>query len=199
MKFSIQKVKLRFDEQQIGKRIYLCSVISVSILVLVCGLFLHFFFHSVVDKACKNLQEIFSKTSLVRKKRFIRAYSIVPFVKTKNLQNGHRTVFTASTKNSSNEMFFIVKNSYEQQKKDHEIFGIYTDGFLLQSHVRKNLFTYSNFSQILGQFSALLVTEIYEQPVEMSTLKNSLGNKKESPICFFLHAIQMPITFEDFF
>ena len=117
MKFSIQKVKLRFDEQQIGKRIYLCSVISVSILVLVCGFFLHFFFQSMVDKACNKLQEIFSKTSLVKKKRFIRAYSIVPFVKTKNLQNGHRTVFTASTKNSSNEMFFIVKNSYEQRKK----------------------------------------------------------------------------------
>ena len=68
MKFSIQKVKLRFDEQQIGKRIYLCSVISVSILVLVCGFFLHFFFPSMVDKACNKLQEIFSKTSLVKKK-----------------------------------------------------------------------------------------------------------------------------------
>ena len=36
--------------------------------------------------------------------------------------------------------------------KDYEISSSYTNGFLPLSHVRRNLFTYSNFSQILGQF-----------------------------------------------
>ena len=36
-----------------------------------------------------------------------------------------------------------------------------------------------------GQFSAPLLTGTYKQPVEMSTLKNSLENKKKSNIVFF--------------
>ena len=143
------------------------------------------FFHYMVDKACNKLQEIFKKNLLSLKKSFIRAYSIVPFLKTKNLQNGHRSVFALTTKMRLTQCFSQSRIPASNKTKDYEISSSYTDGFILQSHIRRNLFTYSNFSQILGQFPALLVTGISDQPVEMSTLKNSLGNKKESPICFF--------------
>ena len=86
-------------------------------------------------------------------------------------------------------MLLIVKNYYEQQKKDYKIRALNTNGFLLQSHARRNIFTYRNFSKILGSFQYYFWTEVYEQPVKMSTLKNSLENEKKLQYCFFLHTI----------
>ena len=58
-------------------------------------------------------------------------------------------------------------------------------------------FTYNNFSQILGSSSTTL-TGTYKQPVEMSTLKNSLKNEKKYNIVFYACDIGA-ITFEDCF
>ena len=151
MKFSIQKVKLRFDEQQIGKRIYLCSVISVSILVLVCGLFLHFFFHSMVDKACKNLQEIFSKTSLVKKKGSFALTQLFRSLKLKTSRTATGLCLQRQQKIPLTKCF-AQSRIPTSNEKNFEICGSYTNGFLPLSHVRTNLFTYSNLSQILGSF-----------------------------------------------
>ena len=152
MKFSIQKVKLRFDEQQIGKRIYLRSVISVSILVLVCGLFLHFFFHAMVDKACNKLQEIFSKTSLVKKKGSFALTQLFRSLKLKTSRTATGLRLQRQQKIPLTKCFSQSRIPTSNKTKDYEISSSYTNEFLPLSPVRTNLFTYSNLSQILGSF-----------------------------------------------
>ena len=152
MKFSIQKVKLRFDEQQIGKRIHLCLVLSVSILVLVCGLFLHFFFHSMVDKACNKLQEIFSKTSLVKKKGSFALTQLFHSLKLKTSRTATALCLRRQQKIHLTKCFSQSRIPTSNKTKDYEISSSYTNGSLPLSHVRTNLFTYSNLSQILDSF-----------------------------------------------
>ena len=51
-----------------------------------------------------------------------------------------------------NELHKKLRITTSNNRKDYDNSGTYTKGFSLLSHVGRNLFTYINFSKILGSF-----------------------------------------------